>query len=90
MLRKFLTTIVILTPLALTACGVGPGLTGNDGGGIIPYSPENRLVARDWAAEHCARYGKVPYHLVVYAKYGQYISFSCRFPRQYKGRYFSY
>lgn len=65
----------------LFALCVGPGLKGNDTGAILPYSPENRLIARDLAVEHCGRYGKVPYHLVVYPKYGQYISFSCRFPR---------
>ena len=53
---------------------------------MLPYSPENRVIARDAAYQHCAAYGKVPYHLVVYPKYGQYISFSCRFPR-YRVRY---
>jgi hypothetical protein len=64
----------------------GGGLSGNDSGGMLPYSPENRVIARDAAYQHCAAYGKVPYHLVVYPKYGQYISFSCRFPR-YRVRY---
>jgi hypothetical protein len=80
MLRKVQVVAVILAAVGLAGC-VGPGLTGNDSGGIIPYSPENRAVARDWADAHCARYGKVPYRYTVYAKYGQYISFSCRFPR---------
>jgi hypothetical protein len=78
--RKMHTAIVALAGCWLGIC-VGPGLSGNDSGGIIPYSPENRAIARDWAFQHCGAYGKVPYHFVVYAKYGQYISFSCRFPR---------
>jgi len=76
--------IIVLTAALLAACtGPGPGLTGNDTGGIITWSPENQLAARDWAAEHCARYGKYARITSVHRKYGDYIGFSCQFdPRK--------
>ncbi len=73
--------------LLLASCaGAGPGLTGNDTGGIIPYSPENRLVARDMAFEHCARFGKRAHLTGVDARYGGYISFACRFDPRFDPR----
>ena len=62
--------------LMLAACS---GLTGNDSGGIITWSPEHQQVARDWAAEHCARYGKYARITSVQAQYGGYIGFTCQF-----------
>jgi hypothetical protein len=79
MLRIPLTVVALAA--ALAACGVGPGLTGNDTGGIINWTPEHQLAAPEWAAQHCARYGKVARITSVYARYGQYISFACMFPR---------
>ena len=55
---------------SLAGCGVGAGLTGNDFGGIIPWSPENQAVARDWAAQHCAYYGKVAHLQPIYGATG--------------------
>jgi hypothetical protein len=81
MARKFLTGSALVLAASLAGCGVGPGLTGNDSGGIIPWSPENQAAARDWAAEHCAYYGKVAHMQPIYRRYGQYISFTCSFPR---------
>jgi len=73
----------IAAVLALTAglagC-VGPGLTGNWSGGIIPYSPENEALAPQAADAHCSRYGKQAEHMIIDAKYGQYISFECQYP----------
>lgn len=66
--------------LGLAACtGPGSGLTGNDSGGIITWSPEHQQVARDWAADHCARYGKYARITSVHAQYGDYIGFTCQF-----------
>jgi hypothetical protein len=66
--------------LGLAACtGPGPGLTGNDSGGIITWSPEHQAAARDWAADHCARYGKYARITSVQAEYGGYIGFTCQF-----------
>jgi hypothetical protein len=69
-------------PLMLAACvGPGPGLTGNDSGGIITWSPDHALVAQDWATQHCAQYGKYARITSVHAQYGDYIGFACEFRR---------
>ena len=66
--------------LGLAACtGPGSGLTGNDSGGIITWSPEHQQVARDWAADHCSRYGKYARITSAHAQYGDYIGFTCQF-----------
>jgi len=57
--------------------GPGPGLTGNDTGGIIPYSPAVEPIYRDMAAAHCARWGRLSHVTSVHRKYGDYISFVC-------------
>ena len=82
MSRKFLIGLALVLAASLAGCGVGPGLTGNDSGGIIPWSPENQAVARDQAMQHCAYYGKVARMEPIYRRYGQYISFTCEFPRR--------
>ncbi len=81
MFRETATFAALVAVLALAACGIGPGLTGNDTGGIINWTPDHQRVARAWASEHCARYGKIARISSVYARYGQYISFECMFPR---------
>lgn len=64
--------------LLLTACaGPGPGLTGNDTGGIIAWSPASEAAARDWAGAHCARYRKYARLSSIVREYGNYISFAC-------------
>jgi hypothetical protein len=69
--------------LLLTACaGPGPGLTGNDTGGIIPYANVSKPDAMAMAGEHCARYGKLAKGTGVDARYGGYYSFSCVFDRR--------
>ncbi|MGH6665531.1 MAG: hypothetical protein ACREB2_11615 [Pseudolabrys sp.] len=80
--RKLL--IVALASVALACCtGPGPGLTGNDTGGIITWSPEHQQAARDWAGEQCARYGKYARITSIHRQYGDYIGFSCVFdPRK--------
>jgi hypothetical protein len=84
MTRKLLPVLLLAIAASVASCGVGPGLTGNDSGGIINWTPEHQAVARQWAADHCARYGKVARMYPIYARYGEYISFTCEFPR---GRY---
>lgn len=66
--------------------GPGPGLTGNDTGGIITWSPEHQHVARPWAADHCAHYGKAARITSIRARYGDYIAFECYFPRHHRYR----
>jgi hypothetical protein len=59
------------------------GLTGNDTGGIIPWSPAISLIYRDIAAEHCAHYNKIARITSVHRRYGDYVGFECRWPRHY-------
>jgi len=55
-----------------------PPVKGNDTGGIIAYPLARQVDARQIAVAHCASYGKVVKFLSVDARYGGYISFSCR------------
>ncbi len=57
--------------------GPGPGITGNDTGGIIPYSPSIERIYRDLAAAHCARWGRLFHITSVHRRYGEYIGFVC-------------
>jgi hypothetical protein len=57
--------------------GPGPGITGNDTGGIIPYRPSVGRVYRRLAADHCARWGRLAHITSVHRRYGEYIAFSC-------------
>jgi hypothetical protein len=64
--------------LLLCACaGPGPGVTGNDTGGIIPYANADPAAAREMARAHCAQYDKVPRATGVDRQYGGYYSFAC-------------
>jgi hypothetical protein len=80
MTGKIRTAVVLALASTLGACGVGPGITGNSTGGIIPWSPANQAYARDYAAEHCGYYGKVAELKPIYARDGEYITFRCNFP----------
>ena len=60
-----------------TFMGVGPGVTGNDTGGIIPYAPAIEYVYRDLAAAHCAQWGRLSHITSVHRRYGDYIGFVC-------------
>lgn len=64
-------------PAYHTFTGVGPGVTGNDTGGIIPYSPAVEGIYRDLATEYCARWGRLSHVTSVQRRYGDYISFVC-------------
>ena len=77
---------VLASLVTLAACtGPGPGLTGNDTGGIIPYplvasqsqGTSDRAVARAMAAAHCAGYNKRAVNLYLRRQYGEYVSFDC-------------
>lgn len=54
-----------------------PRVTGNDTGGIIPYSPAIEHIYRDMAADHCARWGRLSHITSVKRRYGEYVSFVC-------------
>ncbi len=74
--------IPLLALLLLSGCGVGPGLTGNDTGGIIPYANYDRATATEMAAAHCAGFNKVTKATAVDPRYGGYYSFACIWPHK--------
>ncbi len=66
-----------LASAVLASCGIGPGLTGNDTGGVIQWTPENQVHAREIAAAHCARFNKYARITSDHARYGDYVAFAC-------------
>jgi hypothetical protein len=70
---------LLLASVLASCAGPGPGVTGNDTGGIIPYASVSRELARDMAIDHCGGYGKEARATGVDAQYGGYYSFACRF-----------
>ena len=85
-MRWMLSIALVLSPFAAHAITVGPGLTGNDTGGIIQWTPEVDLIYRDIAAEHCARWNRVAQITSVHRWYGEYIGFVCLVDRYYDPR----
>ncbi len=57
--------------------GPGPAVTGNDIGGIFPYSPDVEPIYRDIAADHCARWGRFAKVTGIHRVYGEYVGFVC-------------
>jgi len=57
--------------------GPGPGITGNDTGGIFPYSPAVEGIYRQIAADYCASWGRLAHVTSVHRQYGDYVSFVC-------------
>jgi len=58
--------------------GPGPGLTGNDTGGIMVYTPAlTRAAYRQMATGWCARWGRLSYLTSMHRRYGDYVSFVC-------------
>jgi hypothetical protein len=66
--------------------GPGPGLTGNDTGGIIEWTPETDLTYKDLAAAHCARWNRFAGITSVHRAYGDYIGFQCIYDRRFDPR----
>jgi hypothetical protein len=58
-------------------------IVANDIGGMISWTPESERVAFAVSAAHCAYFGKVARITSIYRQYGNYIGFSCAFPRGY-------
>src|SRR5262249_39699203 len=85
-MRWMLLIALILSPLTAHATHVGPGLTGNDTGGIIQWTPETNLIYRDIAAAHCARWNRFANVTSVHRTYGEYIGFQCFVDRRYDPR----
>jgi hypothetical protein len=58
--------------------GPGPGLTGNDTGGIIAYKPDlERSVYRVMAQDWCSRWGRLSHITSTPRLYGYYVGFVC-------------
>jgi hypothetical protein len=57
--------------------GPGLGITGNDTGGIFPYTPDVEQAYEQIASDYCARWGRLSHVTSVHRKYGDYVSFVC-------------
>jgi hypothetical protein len=57
--------------------GPGPGVTGNDTGGIFPYSPAVEPIYQQIADDHCARWARLAKVTSIHRVYGDYVAFVC-------------
>jgi hypothetical protein len=87
-MRWMLAVAVVLNAFAAYAgfAGPDPGLTGNDTGGIIQWTPDVDLIYRDIAAAHCARWNRSAGITSVHRTYGDYIGFQCIYDRRFDPR----
>jgi hypothetical protein len=85
-MRWMLAIALVLSSFGALAGGPGRGLTGNDTGGIIQWTPETDLIYRDIAAAHCARWNRIARITSAHRWYGEYIGFRCLVDRQYDQR----
>jgi hypothetical protein len=87
-MRRYCSTLLSLaTVLAISAsaavadgamfAGPGRGVTGNDTGGIFPYTPDIQGIYVRIAVDHCARWHRLAHITSVDARYGGYVSFVC-------------
>jgi hypothetical protein len=85
MRRKFSVVVALSIGLILAAGSAGmagfsspgPGVTGNDTGGIFPYSPDVAPFYRQIAADYCARWNRLSHVTSVTRRYGGYVGFVC-------------
>jgi hypothetical protein len=84
MTRKLLIALglIMASSTAVFAIGdtfIGPGywITGNDTGGIIPYSPAIETTYKQMATDWCARWNRLSHVTSVHRVYGDYVSFVC-------------
>lgn len=67
--------------------GPGPGVTGNDTGGIIQWTPEiTPQVANEIAVAHCARWSRYAAISSYHPVYGDYVGFECVYDRRFDPR----
>jgi hypothetical protein len=87
-MRKFLVALSVIAVAGFAAgsgvfasgalfTGPGPGVTGNDTGGIFPYSPAVEGTYEQIAEAHCARWARLAKVTSIHRKYGDYVSFVC-------------
>jgi hypothetical protein len=83
-----------LFALALASCSLAAqagnlpasymsGLTANDTGGVISWSPEIDHIYRSIAADYCARWNRLAHITSVHRHYGDFVGFECVYDRRY-------
>jgi hypothetical protein len=88
MIRNVVIALAVMATAALAGSGAalawgaefagpGPAVTGNDTGGIFPYSPDVVPIYRQIAADHCARWGRFGKVTSIHRVYGDYVGFVC-------------
>jgi hypothetical protein len=88
MFRKVLIALGVVLVASSVTCGIafsnggrfagpGIGITGNDTGGIFPYSPDVEASYQQIAEDYCARWGRLSHVTSIHRKYGDYVSFVC-------------
>jgi hypothetical protein len=71
------TGVALATWAGPASPGPRPGITGNDTGGIIPYTPELEGAYSGIAADYCARWHRLSQITSKHRMYGDYVSFVC-------------
>ena len=66
----------------VASCAGAYGMTANDTGGIIPWSPAVEPVALAMANDHCGRFGRYAVITSIHPWPGDYIGFVCRIPNR--------
>jgi hypothetical protein len=85
MRRNAVLLMAVAMALTVAAAGVArasfagpwPWITGNDTGGIIPYSPDIEGSYEQMAQNYCARWNRLSHVTTVHRVYGDYVSFVC-------------
>jgi hypothetical protein len=89
-MRWLLAIAVVFLPLTAQAgndwfSGM-TGITANDTGGVIQWTPEIAHVYRDIAAEYCARWDRLAKITSVHRRYGDFVGFVCTYDHRYDPR----
>ncbi len=75
-MRRQALLLAVLSSTLVSCVGVyGP--TGNDTGGIIPWSPDNEREALNIAQNNCGQFNKHAAITSVHRTYGDYIGYVC-------------
>src|SRR5689334_1996150 len=84
MARTVFAVTALVVALGGPALAVGPGPfmgvygpKGNDSGGIIPWSPDNELMAPQLAQENCGYYNKYALPTSIHRVPGDFIVYRC-------------
>lgn len=89
-MRWLIALAVVFLPLAAQAGNLPgtymTGITANDTGGVIQWTPEIAHVYREIAAEYCARWNRLASITSVHRRYGDFVGFVCLYDRRYDPR----